>query len=63
VRDYERKYWLLWKENTDLRELTLEMREELAGGELNTIQDEDKLGGGIRTWLSQIRRGIAPDNE
>jgi hypothetical protein len=63
VRDYERKYWLLWKENTDLRELTLDMREELAGGELNDLQEEDKLGGGIRTWLSQIRRRITPDYE
>jgi hypothetical protein len=33
VRDYERKYWLLWKENTDLRDLTQEMREQLAESE------------------------------
>lgn len=26
VRDYERRFWLLWKENTDLRELLLEKR-------------------------------------
>ena len=30
IREYERKYWLLWKENTDLRSLTTEMRGELA---------------------------------
>ncbi|MFV2045453.1 MAG: glycosyltransferase family 2 protein, partial [Anaerolineales bacterium] len=30
IREYERKYWLLWKENTDLRSLTREMRGELA---------------------------------
>lgn len=30
VRDYERKFWLLWKENTDLRSLVLEMRNELS---------------------------------
>jgi SAM-dependent methyltransferase len=30
VRDYERKYWQLWKENVDLRQLTFEMREQLA---------------------------------
>jgi len=29
IRDYERKFWLLWKENTDLRSLVLEMRDEL----------------------------------
>jgi hypothetical protein len=33
VRDYERRYWLLWKENTDLRQLALEMRDQLAEGE------------------------------
>jgi 2-polyprenyl-3-methyl-5-hydroxy-6-metoxy-1,4-benzoquinol methylase len=33
VREYERRFWLLWKENTDLRDLTLEMRQQLAGGE------------------------------
>ena len=30
IRDYERKFWLLWKENTDLRNLILEMRQELS---------------------------------
>jgi SAM-dependent methyltransferase len=30
VREYERKFWLLWKENIDMRNLTLEMRNQLA---------------------------------
>jgi len=30
VREYERKYFLLWKENLDLRNLTVEMRKDLA---------------------------------
>ncbi|MCG8351182.1 MAG: glycosyltransferase [Chloroflexales bacterium] len=30
IRDYERKFWLLNKENSDLRSLTLEMRDQLA---------------------------------
>lgn len=30
VREYERRFWLLWKENTDLRNLTIEMRDQLA---------------------------------
>lgn len=30
VREYERKFWQLWKENSDLRELTVEMRNQLA---------------------------------
>jgi hypothetical protein len=29
VHNYERRFWLLWKENTDLRSLTLEMRQQL----------------------------------
>lgn len=30
VKDYERKFFLLWKENTDLRSLVIEMRDENA---------------------------------
>lgn len=30
IRDYERKFWLLWKENADLRRLVLEMRNDLS---------------------------------
>jgi hypothetical protein len=30
IRDYERKFWQLWKENTDLRNLILEMRTDLS---------------------------------
>ncbi len=30
VRNYERKYWLLHKENSDLRQLALEMRQQLS---------------------------------
>jgi O-antigen biosynthesis protein len=33
IRDYERRFWLLWKENTDLRSLTVEMRNRLAAGD------------------------------
>ncbi|MCX6026891.1 MAG: methyltransferase domain-containing protein [Chloroflexi bacterium] len=33
LRDYERKFWLLWKENTDLRALVGEMRDQLAHAE------------------------------
>jgi len=38
VRDYERKIWLLWKENSDLRELTLEIRTVLSSNE-NRLQE------------------------
>jgi hypothetical protein len=30
VREYERKFFLLWKENADLRSLSVEMRDEIA---------------------------------
>ena len=30
VREYERKFWYLWKENTDLRSLSSEMRQNLS---------------------------------
>jgi hypothetical protein len=33
ARDYERRFWLLWKENTDLRSLISEMRAGLADAE------------------------------
>jgi len=29
VREYERRFWLLWKENTDLRSLVGELRDEI----------------------------------
>lgn len=62
VRDYERKYWQLWKENNDLRELTLEMREELAGGELNASPEENIVGGDRESLMRRIWRRIAPNN-
>jgi SAM-dependent methyltransferase len=30
VREYERRFWLLWKENTDLRSLVGELRDEIS---------------------------------
>jgi len=44
VRDYERKFWLLRKENTDLRSLTLEMREQLArqDSQLKALEEQVK---------------------
>jgi hypothetical protein len=48
VRDYERKFWLLWKENLDLREFTITMRNQLAADEQTihaqeqTIQAQDQ---------------------
>jgi SAM-dependent methyltransferase len=36
IRDYERRFWTLWKENTDLRSLANEMREQLVDQEANS---------------------------
>jgi hypothetical protein len=45
VRDYERRFWQLWKENTDLRSLSLEMRDQLSAGEQtsNRLQERVQL--------------------
>lgn len=43
VRDYERKFWLLWKENSDLRELTLEMRTILTSNEHKLQELENQV--------------------
>lgn len=68
VRDYERKFWLLWKENTDLRDLTQEMRDQLAENEhqINNLQelynDLQELYQDMRDQISeneQIRRNLA----
>lgn len=44
IKDYERKLWLLWKENTDLRSLNLDMRNENNGLQAlnNNLQIENK---------------------
>ena len=51
VRDYERKFWLLWKENTDLRELTLEMRSDLSSNE----QRNQNLEGQVQNLEGQVQ--------
>ena len=41
VRSYERKFWLLWKENTDLRELVGELRHNVEIAERLKVENED----------------------
>jgi len=48
VRDYERRLWLLWKENTDLRSLTGEMRGQLATNELDMDGLRRELAASLR---------------
>ena len=56
TRAYERKFWLLWKENTDLRQRALELRTENAA-----ILDSDtwrlaKRLQRLRQWLPSRRK-------
>jgi len=52
VRQYERKFWLLWQENHQLRSLAMQMREQLA-------QQEAALAGGVQGgWLKSPRQAL-----
>ena len=63
VQNYERKFWLLWKENTDLRKLTFEMREQLAEREhtLNQLES-NPLWRGIRKLGRRFNRSKRSGN-
>lgn len=59
VHDYERKFWLLWKENVDLRQANQEMRQMLArqetklaqlNKELSRVTEQVRLMVNSRTW-------------
>lgn len=43
VREYERRFWLLWKENTDLRNLMGELRDEVAELRQSTNEREGAI--------------------
>jgi len=63
VRAYERKYWLLWKENTDLRRLVVEMRDELAASEQareahGSLGADSRMGPFART-RSRLRAWVS----
>lgn len=51
VRGYERKFWPLWKENQDLRQLNLEMRNQLSA-------NDQKLRS-LEAELLEVRKGTA----
>jgi SAM-dependent methyltransferase len=50
VRDYERKFWYLWKENVDLRERTFELQNKIINQESGNEQDS----GTVRTWIRRV---------
>lgn len=52
ARDYERRFWLLWKENTDLRTLVSEMRGELAQADAKAEQVR-----ALEAHLAAVERG------
>lgn len=52
VRDYERKFWFLWKENKDLREEIFQQQNQIAEHGHNPGEES----GGIRSWLKRILR-------
>jgi glycosyltransferase involved in cell wall biosynthesis len=61
IQDYERKFWLLWKEITDLRSLALDMRNELAATEQYTqqIQEKDSVIQEKDSVIAQSQQMIA----
>ena len=60
VRNYERRYWLLWKENTDLRQLALEMRDQLAEGEAALQRLPGSCPGLAGPDRAKVRRNPEP---
>lgn len=52
VRGYERRFWQLWQENVELRQLSLEQRHELAT--TAAAQDEARR---LRAHLAAVERG------
>jgi hypothetical protein len=56
LRDYERRFWLLWKENVELRGLTVEMRQKVAAGERAQQQLLDITSSPSWSLLQSMRR-------
>jgi hypothetical protein len=74
IREYERKYFLLWKENADLRSLAVETQDQLASltekvvemdKELNTVSNQLRDVHESRSWqimqqIQNLRLKIIP---
>jgi SAM-dependent methyltransferase len=63
VREYERRFWLLWKENTDLRAAALEMHDQLATSGLGktmiaTQRAQDAEIAHLRKLVADYERGF-----
>jgi SAM-dependent methyltransferase len=62
ISDYERRFWLLWKENTDLRSLALDMRAELAG-RAPRLAELERTAAALEDQLADKERGLAALNK
>lgn len=58
VRDYERRFWELWKETTDLRALSLEQR-----GQLQAQEEQQRIVNQQRADLAHEVRFVRRQNE
>jgi SAM-dependent methyltransferase len=58
ISDYERRFWLLWKENTDLRSLALDMRAEIGRSAPRLAELEDTTAT-LETQVADKERGLA----
>lgn len=61
VRDYERRFWLLWKENTDLRRLALDQRAQLAAAQ--AAEEPMRAAADASAYAAALEREIAIKNE
>lgn len=69
ARDYERRFWLLWKENSDLRQLALEMRAQLAAAHDAqaasgpTVEEARRAAAEASAYAARLERELAAKNE
>lgn len=68
ARDYERRFWLLWKENSDLRQLALEMRAQLAAAHdaqaaqaaaLAGAEEARRAAAELAAYAARLERAVA----
>jgi len=57
ISDYERRFWLLWKENTDLRSLALDMRAEIARG-APRLTELERSAASLEAQVADTERGL-----
>jgi len=69
ISDYERRFWLLWKENTDLRSLALDMRNETArlhqeqARNVPRLIELERTSAILKAQVADKERGVAALNK